>query len=126
VTVYIRAKIGFCNCSTGVADDEELDRISDFDLIGNQLSAQGRAADHGRLDEGRSRAFRCAAARAAVSALSVGFNDRCDAIVATRVAGWSACRDRAGRARIPQQPDGAALGRGDARPVALSKAARCR
>src|SRR4051812_31667482 len=29
VTVYIRAKIGFCNCSTGVADDEELDRISD-------------------------------------------------------------------------------------------------
>ena len=28
VTVYVRAKIGFCNCSTGVADDEELDRIS--------------------------------------------------------------------------------------------------
>src|SRR5436309_836410 len=24
VTVYIRAKIGFCNCSTGVADDQEL------------------------------------------------------------------------------------------------------
>src|SRR5262249_39513256 len=29
VTVYIRAKIGFCNCTTGVADDAELDRISD-------------------------------------------------------------------------------------------------
>src|SRR5437588_10352622 len=36
VTVYIRAKIGFCNCTTGVADDDELDRISDFDLVGNQ------------------------------------------------------------------------------------------
>ena len=41
VTVLIRAKIGFCNCSTGVADDEELDRISDFELLGNQLTAQG-------------------------------------------------------------------------------------
>src|SRR4029077_3231493 len=41
VTVYIRAKIGFCNCATGVADDEELDRNSDFDLMGNQLIALG-------------------------------------------------------------------------------------
>ena len=41
VTVYIRAKIGFCNCSTGVADDEELDRISDFDLMGSRLTALG-------------------------------------------------------------------------------------
>src|SRR6478609_8625078 len=37
VTVYVRAKIGFCNCSTGVSDDEELDRISDYDLLGNRL-----------------------------------------------------------------------------------------
>src|SRR5215475_7565730 len=36
VTVYIRAKIGFCNCTTGVADDDELDRVSDFDLFENR------------------------------------------------------------------------------------------
>jgi hypothetical protein len=44
VNVYIRAKIGFCNCSTGVSDDEELNRISDFDLFINTLSplAPGR------------------------------------------------------------------------------------
>src|ERR1041384_1714902 len=41
VTVYLRAKIGFCNCTTGVADDEELDRISDFELVGNRATAQG-------------------------------------------------------------------------------------
>jgi hypothetical protein len=41
VTVYVRAKIGFCNCASGVADDEELDRISDYDLLGNQLTALG-------------------------------------------------------------------------------------
>jgi len=87
VTVYIRAKIGFCNCSTGVADDEELDRISDFELLGNQARAQGA----GRpitvaWMKGRSRPFNAEGAMGAkVSALSVGFNDRCDAIVATAV-----------------------------------------
>ena len=46
VTVYVRAKIGFCSCITGVSDDEELDRISDYDLLGNKLVALGpRAAD---------------------------------------------------------------------------------
>ncbi len=53
VTVYVRAKIGFCNCTTGVSDDEELDRISDYDLLGDKLAALGaRPADRGRLDEG--------------------------------------------------------------------------
>jgi len=87
VTVYIRAKIGFCNCSTGVADDEELDRISDFDLIGGQAAAL--APGHPiavAWMKGRSRPFTAEGAMGAkVSALSVGFNDRCDAIVATAV-----------------------------------------
>jgi hypothetical protein len=34
----MRAKIGFCNCATGVADDEDLDRMSDFDLVGGEVS----------------------------------------------------------------------------------------
>src|ERR1043166_3789000 len=42
VTLYIRAKIGFCNCATGVADDEELDRISDFALLGTRRSEERR------------------------------------------------------------------------------------
>jgi len=88
VTVYIRAKIGFCNCATGVADDAELDRISDFDLIGSHASAQtpGRPITVGSMN-GRSRAFEIArplGARAA--ALSVAFNNKCDAMVATAVA----------------------------------------
>jgi hypothetical protein len=37
--------------------------------------------------KGRSRAFSVEAQRAGRSALSLGFNDRCDAIVATAVAG---------------------------------------
>src|ERR1044071_2098806 len=41
VQVYLRAKLGFCNCTTGVADDDELDRISDYDLLGNKLAGRG-------------------------------------------------------------------------------------
>ena len=58
VVVYVRAKIGFCNCSTGVSDDEELDRISDYDLLGNKLSAQGPGREiKVAWMNGRSRAF---------------------------------------------------------------------
>src|SRR5215468_8075757 len=32
VNVYLRAKIGFCNCATGVSDDAELDRVGDLEL----------------------------------------------------------------------------------------------
>ena len=27
VNIYLRAKLGLCNCTTGVADDEDLDRM---------------------------------------------------------------------------------------------------
>ena len=35
VNLYLRAKVGFCNCTTGVSDDEELERLADFNLMGN-------------------------------------------------------------------------------------------
>lgn len=42
--LYVRPKIGFCNCTTGVADDDEVDRVSDLDLISARFSplAAGR------------------------------------------------------------------------------------
>jgi hypothetical protein len=86
VIVYIRAKIGFCNCATGVSDDEELDRISDFDLFGNQWIAQAPGQPIAvAWMKGRSRPFIIAPARRRASVLSIGFNDACDAIIATAV-----------------------------------------
>ena len=87
VTVYVRAKIGFCNCTTGVSDDDELDRISDFDLLAGKLSPQGPGRPISiAWMKGRSRIFTVGdAQRAGKSALSIGFNDHCDAIVATAV-----------------------------------------
>jgi hypothetical protein len=87
VNIYIRAKIGFCNCTTGVADDAELERISDFALFEMRLAALGPGQPIAvAWMKGRSRAFAVDGA-AAKSILSVGFNDRCDAIVATAVLG---------------------------------------
>lgn len=87
VNFYIRAKIGFCNCTTGVSDDNELDRLSDFSLMGEKRSVLGpghpiRVA----WMNGRSRPYTVADPyRAPKSALAVAFNDRCDAVVATIV-----------------------------------------
>jgi hypothetical protein len=87
VNLYIRAKIGFCNCKTGVSDDDELNRLSDFGLMGAKPSVlgPGRPIDVAWM-KGRSRAYAIADPyRARSSALAVAFNDHCDAIVATAV-----------------------------------------
>jgi hypothetical protein len=87
VNLYVRAKIGFCNCKTGVSDDAELDRLSDFRLMGEKLSVLGPGRQiNVAWMKGRSRAYAIADSyRTRNSALSVAFNDRCDAIVATTV-----------------------------------------
>ncbi len=38
VEVYVRPKIGFCNCDTGVADDDEVDRVADLDLMSERFA----------------------------------------------------------------------------------------
>jgi hypothetical protein len=89
VNLYVRAKIGFCNCTTGVADDPELERLSDFDLVGGEVAAQGDGRPISvAWMKGRSRAYALTAKnRPGKAALSIAFNDRCDAVVATAVLG---------------------------------------
>jgi hypothetical protein len=38
VEIYVRPKIGFCNCDTGVADDDEVDRVADLDLMSERFA----------------------------------------------------------------------------------------
>jgi hypothetical protein len=87
VNLYLRAKLGSCNCTTGVADDDDLDRMSDFDLLGAEVSplAAGRPITIGWM-KGRSRPYTFSDPnRVGKSVVSVVFNDRCDMIVATVV-----------------------------------------
>jgi hypothetical protein len=37
IDLYVRPKIGFCNCDSGVADDDEVDRVADLDLISERF-----------------------------------------------------------------------------------------
>jgi hypothetical protein len=87
VVLYLRAKVGFCNCATGVADDEELERVGDVDLVGSQSSTLGPGRPITvHWMKGRSRSYAVGGrVPSAKSALSLAFNDRCDAIVALAV-----------------------------------------
>ncbi|MBN8990178.1 MAG: hypothetical protein J0H42_18180 [Rhizobiales bacterium] len=37
IEIYLRPKIGFCNCDSGVADDDEVDRVADLDLMSERF-----------------------------------------------------------------------------------------
>jgi hypothetical protein len=92
ITLYVRPKIGFCNCQTGVADDEELDRVSDTDLFGSERSALGPGRPiRVHWMKGRSRSYTVGApagtSGSAKSVLSLAYNNSCDVIVATVIAG---------------------------------------
>ncbi|MET3905832.1 hypothetical protein ABID59_000153 [Bradyrhizobium sp. S3.3.6] len=38
IELYVRPKIGFCNSDSGVADDDEVDRVADLDLISQRFA----------------------------------------------------------------------------------------
>ena len=85
VNLYLRAKIGFCNCTTGVSDDDELSRVGDIGIIGGNVSplAAGRAVTVAWM-KGRSRPYAVAKTfPSAESALEMAVNEHCDAVVAT-------------------------------------------
>jgi hypothetical protein len=95
--LYLRAKLGFCNCTTGVADDAELDRVGDLELFSQKFDGlrDGRPVSVGWMS-GRSRPYRVAIPYAPPrTALAIAFNDKCDVVVATVVAADLAAAERA-------------------------------
>jgi hypothetical protein len=88
ITLYLRAKLGFCNCASGVADDGELDRVGDLELFSDKFRglAEGRFITVGWM-KGRSRAYQVEMRYGAPrTALAIAFNDKCDVVVATVAA----------------------------------------
>jgi hypothetical protein len=82
--LYVRPKMGFCNCALGVSDDEEVDRVTDLDLISERFRpvAAGTPANAAGL-AGRSRAYALAMPDGTVhKAAGIALSHRCDALVA--------------------------------------------
>jgi len=79
ILVYARVKAGMCDCIAGVADDEDLERVSDAALISPQISPEGAGVEltfAGR--KGRLRQYRTEGG-AALAVLAGGRN--CNALV---------------------------------------------
>src|SRR5664279_4571648 len=84
VEVYLRPKAGFCNCDTGVADDEEVDRVADLDLISERFAPlePGRTINIAGMP-GRIRVYDLNMADGARhSAVGIAVSKRCDLLVA--------------------------------------------
>jgi len=84
VELYVRPKIGFCNCDSGVADDDEVDRVADLDLMSDRFVPR-EAGQLVRLDgmSGRSRSYDLRMADGS-DRIAVGFalSRHCDLLVA--------------------------------------------
>jgi hypothetical protein len=84
IEVYVRPKAGFCNCDTGVADDEEVDRVADLDMISPRFAPRepGRVIKVAGM-AGRIRAYDLDMSDGARhTAIGIAVSHRCDVLVA--------------------------------------------
>jgi hypothetical protein len=88
ISLYLRAKAGFCNCSAGVTDDGDLDRVGDVRLLNDRFAglADGHPVTVAWM-AGRSRAYEVTLPFGRrQTAVAVALHTKCDAVVATLVA----------------------------------------
>jgi hypothetical protein len=84
IEVYVRPKAGFCNCDSGVADDDEVDRVADLDLISERFVPReaGQVVQVADMP-GRSRSYELRMPNgAAHAAIGIAVSRRCDLLVA--------------------------------------------
>jgi hypothetical protein len=84
VEVYVRPKIGFCNCDGGVADDDEVDRVADLDLLSERFVPRAPGDVVAIADmPGRMRAYDLNMPDGSQqAAIGIAVSRRCDLLVA--------------------------------------------
>lgn len=82
--VYVRPKIGFCNCATGVTDDDEVDRVTDLDLIDPQFKPLGSGEQIEAAGmRGRARQYKLRLRDGAAGmGVGIALSRNCDVVVA--------------------------------------------
>jgi hypothetical protein len=84
VELYVRPKAGFCNCDSGVADDDEVDRVADLDLMSERFAPlePGRAIRIAEMP-GRLRTYDLRMSDGTRhTAVGIAVSRRCDLLVA--------------------------------------------
>src|SRR3979411_1080903 len=84
VELYVRPKIGFCNCDSGVADDDEVDRVADLDLMSQRFTPlePGKAVRIAYMP-GRLRSYDLRMSDGSQhAAVGIAVSRRCDLLVA--------------------------------------------
>ena len=84
IEVYVRPKAGFCNCDSGVRDDEEVDRVADLDLMSERFAPlePGRAVRIADMP-GRLRSYDLTMSDGSRhAAVGIAVSRRCDLLVA--------------------------------------------
>jgi hypothetical protein len=84
VELYVRPKMGFCNCDRGVADDDEVDRVADLDLLSEHFAPLAPGVVVGIADmAGRIRTYDLKMSDGSQQvAIGVAVSRRCDLLVA--------------------------------------------
>jgi hypothetical protein len=85
LAVYVRPKLGFCgNCDTGVVSDDEVDRVTDIDLLDEKFIPLGDGRRVRITDlVGRSRLYRLTLKGGKQQAAEgIAVNYKCDLVVA--------------------------------------------
>ena len=80
----MRPKMGFCNCDRGVADDDEVDRVADLDLLSERFAPLAPGDVVGIADmPGRIRAYDLKMSDGSRhAAFGIAVARRCDLLVA--------------------------------------------
>ena len=101
--VYVRPKIGFCgNCETGVVTDEEVDRVTDVDLLDERFvpAKEGLAVRIGALS-GRARLYRYKLIGGGTRhAEGIAVSKKCDLVIAVIVGNLLDERERTAAYRL--------------------------
>ena len=81
--VFVRPKLGFCNCTVGVTGDAEVDAVSDVDMLSPAFTAPADGEPvriAGLL--GRARTYRVTVSGGQVTAAGYALSSKCDLLVA--------------------------------------------